>query len=169
MSSIPTDDILVAGIEPESITDGPGVRFVIFTQGCPHHCPGCHKPETHALTGRGERMTVGELFDRIAADPLVSGVTFSGGEPFLHARALAKLAKMCREAGKTVMVYTGYLYEKLREAKNPDWDALLAEADILVDGPYLEKERSLDICFRGSRNQRVFFLSDRGKLDEKYF
>ena len=121
------------------------------------------------LDSLGERMTVGELFDRIAADPLVSGVTFSGGEPFLHARALAKLAKMCREAGKTVMVYTGYLYEKLREAKNPDWDALLAEADILVDGPYLEKERSLDICFRGSRNQRVFFLSDRGKLDEKYF
>ena len=169
MSSTPTDDILVAGIEPESITDGPGVRFVVFTQGCPHHCPGCHNPETHALTGRGERMTVDELFDRIVADPLVSGVTFSGGEPFLHARALAKLAKMCREAGKTVMVYTGYLYEKLREAKNPDWDALLAEADILVDGPYLEKERSLDICFRGSRNQRVFFLSDRGKLDEKYF
>ena len=169
MSSTPTDDILVAGIEPESITDGPGVRFVIFTQGCPHHCPGCHTPETHALTGRGKRLTVDELFSRITADPLVSGVTFSGGEPFLHARPLAKLAKMCREAGKTVMVYTGYLYEKLREAKNPDWDALLAEADILVDGPYLEKERSLDICFRGSRNQRVFFLSDRGKLDEKYF
>ncbi len=169
MSNIPTDSILVAGIEPESITDGPGVRFAIFTQGCPHHCRGCHNPETHALSGRGEYFTVDELFDRIVADPLVSGVTFSGGEPFLHARALAVLAKRCHEAGKSVIVYTGYLYEKLREARDPDWDALLAETDVLVDGPYKEEERSLDLHFRGSRNQRVFCLSEQGKAEEKYF
>ncbi|MBR2693916.1 MAG: anaerobic ribonucleoside-triphosphate reductase activating protein [Thermoguttaceae bacterium] len=163
MSSIPTDTILVAGIEPESITDGPGVRFVVFTQGCPHHCRGCHNPETHAFSGRGTPMTVDELYARIVADPLVTGVTFSGGEPLLHAGPLSRLAKKCHIDGKNVMVYTGYLYEKIREAANPDWDALLAETDILIDGPYVEAERSLAIHFRGSRNQRVFFLSERGK------
>ncbi|MGI5832817.1 MAG: anaerobic ribonucleoside-triphosphate reductase activating protein [Thermoguttaceae bacterium] len=169
MSSTLTDTILVAGIEPESITDGPGVRFVVFTQGCPHNCPGCHNPETHALSGRGQELTVDELFARIAADPLLAGVTFSGGEPFLHARALAHLARKCHAIGKSVMVYTGYLYEKLRAEKNPDWEALLAEVDILVDGPYLQQERSLDLRFRGSRNQRVFYLTETGKAEERYF
>ncbi|MBO7726014.1 MAG: anaerobic ribonucleoside-triphosphate reductase activating protein [Thermoguttaceae bacterium] len=169
MSNMPTDTILVAGIEPESITDGPGVRFVVFTQGCTHDCPGCHNPETHALSGRGTPMTVDELYARIAADPLVSGVTFSGGEPLLHAGPLSKLAKKCRADGKNVIVYTGYLYEQILEAANPDWNALLAETDILIDGPYVEAERSLAIHFRGSRNQRVFFLTECGKSFEKRF
>lgn len=164
-----SDTVLVAGIEPESLTDGPGVRFVVFTQGCPHSCPGCHNPETHAFSGCGEEFSIDELFVRIAADPLLSGVTFSGGEPFLHARVLAPLARRCHEIGRSVMVYTGYLYERLYAEKNPDWDELLSEVDILVDGPYIREERSLDLRFRGSRNQRVFFLTERGKAEEGYF
>lgn len=160
MSSTPTDSILVAGIEPESITDGPGVRFVVFTQGCPHHCPGCHNPETHALTGRGVSMSVDELFAKFEADELLSGITFSGGEPFLHARPLAELARRVHKLGKNVMVYTGYVYEQLCDAHNPDWDALLAETDTLVDGPYIEELRSLDLLFRGSSNQRILNLAE---------
>ncbi|MGN1274943.1 MAG: anaerobic ribonucleoside-triphosphate reductase activating protein [Thermoguttaceae bacterium] len=144
----------VAGIVPESITDGPGIRFVLFLQGCPHHCPGCHNPETQCLEG-GTFMTADEILDRIRNDPLISGVTFSGGEPFLQAGLLAPIARECHRLGLNVMTYTGWTFEELVSAKNPAWNRLIAESDVIVDGPYRQDLRSYDTKFRGSSNQRL--------------
>lgn len=151
--------ITIHGIEPESIVDGPGFRYVIFTQGCPHGCPGCHNPETHPFTG-GEPLSEETVIAAFSENPLLSGVTFSGGEPFCQAAALASLAKRIHALGKSVVAFTGYTYEALRQMHDPDVDALLHETDILVDGPYIEAERDLSLRFRGSRNQRVLTLKN---------
>lgn len=144
----------IAGIIGESIVDGPGIRFVVFTQGCPHHCPGCHNPQTHAFDG-GELVDIDKLAKKILEDPLVSGVTFSGGEPFCQAEALAELAKELRAHGKHIMTYTGYTWEQLQELEDPAVHTLLSYTDILVDGRFVEAERDLSLRFRGSRNQRL--------------
>ncbi len=145
----------VAGIEQESIVDGPGLRFAIFVQGCHHNCPGCHNPQTHAFDA-GRFMTVEEIWELFAKDPLVSGITFSGGEPFLQPEGLAWLAKKAHEKGKNVMSYSGFTYEALldRARSCEHTRRLLAELDYLVDGPYIEALRDLELDFRGSSNQR---------------
>ena len=151
------------GVEPESIVDGPGVRFAIFVQGCPHGCPGCHNPGSHDFAG-GYDGDTGELFEAIRSNPYLSGVTFSGGEPFCQAEALAALARRVHGElkGKTVMVYTGYTLEKLEEMAQTRGDiaALLQEADTLVDGPFILAERDLSLLFRGSRNQRIIDMNE---------
>ncbi|MDR2893770.1 MAG: anaerobic ribonucleoside-triphosphate reductase activating protein [Deltaproteobacteria bacterium] len=146
----------VSGVVEESIVDGPGLRFVIFTQGCPHRCPGCHNPETHDPDG-GSLADCAALITRFRENPLLAGITFSGGEPFLQAAPLCEIAEQVKADGKTVMVYTGYLYEQLQEQARSDADLarLLDLADVLVDGPYLEELRAPDLLFRGSSNQRV--------------
>ena len=149
----------VCGIEPESIVDGPGFRYVVFVQGCPHHCPGCHNPQSHAF-GVGTKRTVEELIDEMRENPLLSGVTLSGGEPFCQAEALCELAQRVREMGKTVFAYSGYTLEQLLEKgkREPAVRRLLDLVDTLVDGPYIEAERDLELQFRGSRNQRIIEL-----------
>lgn len=152
----------ISGIIPESIVDGPGFRYVIFTQGCPHHCPGCHNPQTHDFDG-GTVITDGEkILREIRENTLLAGVTFSGGEPFCQPAPLAELAKEIHALGKNVFVYTGYTYEKLCEmAKTrPDIAALLKETDTLVDGPYIEALRNMELRFRGSSNQRILDLKN---------
>ena len=144
----------VAGIEPESIVDGPGFRYAVFVQGCPHHCPGCHNPETHPFEG-GTPMEVEELFRQFRGNPLLQGVTLSGGEPFCQAEALAKLAELVHGAGKNVVTYTGYTFEELAGSGDGHIRALLEETDLLVDGPYLEERRDIELLFRGSENQRL--------------
>ena len=109
----------VAGIMPESIVDGPGFRYAVFVQGCPHGCPGCHNPETHPFEG-GTPMVVEELFRQFERNPLLKGVTLSGGEPFCQAEALAKLAEMVHGAGKDVVTYTGYTFEAREGASEGD-------------------------------------------------
>ena len=151
------DCLRVANIVEESIVDGPGVRFVVFAQGCLHRCKGCHNPETFALDG-GKLLPIAEIFEKISKNPLIEGVTFSGGDPFLQARAFCKLAKMVHSLGLTVMVYTGYVFENLLEnGKDSSGDRLdfLKNIDILVDGPFKIEERSLDLKFKGSCNQRI--------------
>lgn len=138
----------------DSIVDGHGLRFAVFTQGCPHHCPGCHNPDTHDPNG-GRDATLDELMAQMDKNPLVEGLTLSGGEPFAQAAACAQLAKLAHDRGKNVWTYTGYTYEHLLAKNRPDWNALLAETDVLVDGPFLEKEKSYELHFRGSRNQRL--------------
>ena len=144
----------IANTVNDSIVDGHGLRFAVFTQGCPHHCPGCHNPQTHdPAGGREERLEA-----RIAGldrSPLAAGLTLSGGEPFYQAADCARLAAMAHARGKTVWTYTGYTYEQILHKNDPDWNALLAETDVLVDGPFLEKEQSYELHFRGSRNQRL--------------
>lgn len=147
----------ISGIEQESIVDGPGFRYVIFTQGCPHHCEGCHNPETWPFEG-GKTVETDELLKEISANPMLKGVTFSGGEPFCQPAPLAELAKRVHGLGKNVVTYTGFLYEELIARHDPDIDALLAETDLLIDGPFILAQRDLELIFRGSANQRVIDL-----------
>lgn len=160
-------DLRVCGLVEESIVDGPGLRFVVFVQGCLQNCPGCQNPQTHALDG-GSLMNTKELLARFDENPLLSGITLSGGEPFLQPEPLAELAREVHRRGKTVMVYSGYTYEQLleRAAGDDGTQRLLDEADILVDGPYVEALRNLELTFRGSENQRVLDRQDMQRLRE---
>lgn len=154
---MPEPFLRLAGIEEESCVDGPGLRMTIFTQGCPHHCPGCHNPETHALTG-GFFRTIKELINIYSENPLLSGITFSGGEPFLQPEALVALARLVHARGGNVMCYTGYVFEELLSAPMshmPGIGALLEETDILVDGPFILALKNGELLFRGSSNQRL--------------
>ena len=143
----------MAGLVRDSIVDGPGLRMVLFAQGCPHHCPGCHNPETWVFGG-GKPMEEEDLFAVVRANPLCRGVTFSGGEPFAQAEGFARLGRMLKEAGYEVASYTGYTFEQLLEGSD-DQRALLETIDVLIDGPFLQAERTLELSFRGSRNQRI--------------
>lgn len=144
----------IAGIADDSIVDGDGIRLTVFTQGCPHHCPGCHNPETHAAGG-GRETTVEAILAEIDANPLLSGVTFSGGEPFMQPSPLARLARQVHARGLDVWCYTGFTLEELLQKHNPATDALLAEVDVLVDGRFREELRDLTLRFRGSSNQCI--------------
>ena len=149
----------LSGTVQDSIVDGPGIRYVVFVQGCPHRCPGCHNPQTHDFAA-GYTADPNQLLDEICSNPLASGVTFSGGEPFCQPEALCTLGRAVKAAGKHLMVYSGYTYERLLEIgkKRPAVLELLELADLLVDGPYLEEERDLSLLYRGSENQRVIDL-----------
>lgn len=144
----------ISGIIEESIVDGEGIRFVIFVQGCPHHCAGCHNPDTHDFVG-GQIIATDKLLKQISENPLLRGVTFSGGEPFCQAGPLAELAARVREKGLDVTTYTGFTLEALEAKKAPDIDALLSQTDILIDGPFDLDKRDLALRFRGSTNQRI--------------
>ena len=144
----------IAGTVGDSIVDGPGLRLTVFTQGCPHHCPGCHNPQTHDFSG-GYDATVEELFAQYRENPLLRGVTLSGGEPFCQPAPLAELARLVHGAGGDVFCYTGYTYEQLLAMDDPAVASLLDEVDVLIDGPFLLAERDLTLLFRGSANQRL--------------
>ena len=146
--------IRIAGVTNDSIVDGPGFRLAVFTQGCPHHCPGCHNPATHDFSGGTLRDTA-EITAMLGKNPLVRGVTLTGGEPMMQAAALCEIARAARERGMSVWCYTGYTLEALLKEQNPDRMRLLALVDVLVDGPYIAHERSLDLLYCGSRNQRL--------------
>ncbi len=154
-------EIRIAGTIPESIVDGPGIRFVVFAQGCNHYCPGCHNPETHPLNG-GKVTTVTELYREIKAHKLLKGVTFSGGEPFLQPAAFAELGRKIKGSGMDLVIYTGYLFEELLALAemDPVIGELLQLADLLVDGPFLLEERDLSLPYRGSRNQRLIKVQE---------
>jgi len=143
----------LSGIVSDSIVDGPGIRTTVFSQGCPHHCPGCHNPETWDF-GCGTQVPVEAIVDMVKSNPLCRGVTFSGGEPFAQAAGFAKLAVLLKEQGYEVASYSGYTFEELLEGSE-DQKQLLEAIDILIDGPFLLAEKSLEIAFRGSRNQRI--------------
>ena len=148
--------IKLSGLVPESFVDGPGIRFTIFTQGCPHRCEGCHNPETHDFNS-GRMADVDKIFDKIIENPLIKGVTFSGGEPFSQPEPLAYLAAKLKNNGYHVMSYSGYTFEQLYDMskENNHIRDLLENLDILVDGPFILSERSLELRFRGSKNQRI--------------
>ena len=143
----------LSGIVSDSIVDGPGIRTTIFSQGCPHHCPGCHNPETWEF-GCGTRIPVEAVLDIVRSNPLCRGVTFSGGEPFAQPEAFARLARALKSEGYEVASYSGFTFEELLTGSQDQQD-LLSTIDILIDGPFLLQEKSLEIAFRGSRNQRI--------------
>lgn len=148
----------ISGVEPESIVDGPGFRYTVFTQGCPHNCPGCHNPQTHPFDG-GKVVDIRTLFEEICRNPLLKGITLSGGEPFCQPAPLAELARMAHSRGLDVVTFTGYLYEQLLAKHDPDVDDLLAQTDLLIDGPFVLAEKDLSLRFRGSRNQRIIDMN----------
>ena len=143
----------LSGIVNDSIVDGPGIRATIFCQGCPHHCEGCHNPETWEF-GCGTKIPVEDILGIVQTNPLCRGVTFSGGEPFAQAEGFAKLGRLLKKAGYEVASYSGYTFEQLLTG-TPAQRELLETIDILIDGPYLQQERSLELNFRGSKNQRI--------------
>ena len=143
----------LSAIVTDSIVDGPGIRVTVFCQGCPHHCEGCHNPETWPF-GCGTPMEEERIAQIVAQNPLCRGVTFSGGEPFAQAEGFGKLAKRLKEQGYEVASYTGYTFEQLLQG-SPAQKALLETIDILIDGPFIQAQKSLEVPFRGSRNQRI--------------
>lgn len=143
----------LSGIVSDSIVDGPGIRTTVFSQGCPHHCKGCHNPETWAF-GCGTKMPAETIAEIVKSNPLCRGVTFSGGEPFSQAAGFAKLAALLKEQGYEVASYSGFTFEELLEGTE-DQRRLLETIDILIDGRFVLEEKSLEIAFRGSRNQRI--------------
>jgi anaerobic ribonucleoside-triphosphate reductase activating protein len=144
----------IADTIQDSIVDGPGLRFVVFTQGCEFHCEGCHNQETWDISG-GTDVSVDEIITQMIGNPLTDGLTLSGGEPFLQAADCAKIANAARENGLNVWVYTGYTFEELMRESGAGFQELLRLTDVLVDGQFKLAERSLNIKWRGSRNQRV--------------
>jgi len=148
--------IRLAGIVRESIVDGPGIRFTVFVQGCPHHCPGCHNPQTHDPKG-GYDCELQKIIDAFDKNPMLRGITLSGGEPFEQAAQLLPLAKAVIERGKDVVAFSGYTFEELMEKsqKEPAVRELLLCCCLLVDGRFILAERDLTLRFRGSRNQRM--------------
>lgn len=143
----------LSGIVEDSIVDGPGIRVCVFCQGCPHHCPGCHNPETWAF-GRGQDFEEAQILEIVKGNPLCHGVTFSGGEPFAQAEAFTKLARLLKAEGYEVASYSGYTFETLLHG-TPAQRTLLEAIDILIDGPFVLSEKSLELSFRGSKNQRI--------------
>lgn len=149
-------NIRLAGLIGDSITDGPGIRATIFVQGCLRHCPGCQNPESLPLCG-GQLISADALYQKIVSNPLVHGVTFSGGEPLLQARQLLPLAQRLRQAGYELAIYSGYTFEEILHTGG-DALQLISLADTLIDGPFILAQRSLSLPFRGSGNQRILNL-----------
>ena len=146
--------IRIAGGVKESIVDGPGIRFVVFAQGCSHHCEGCHNPATHDLSG-GHLVAIDTIIAEMKKNPLLDGITLSGGEPFLQSAGFSELARCAQAAGYHVMTYTGYTYETLTAKNDQEWLRLLKYTDLLVDGRFEVEQKSLLLKFRGSQNQRI--------------
>lgn len=154
--------IKIAGIVDDSIVDGEGFRFTIFTQGCHHNCPQCHNPQTHDIDG-GHEVDTDELLRQICENPLLSGVTFSGGEPFLQPKPLAELAIKIHKHGLDVTTFTGYTLEQLWQMNNEDINALLEQTDVLIDGPFVAEKKDISLRFRGSSNQRIIDMNETRK------
>lgn len=154
--------IRIAGLVNDSIVDGPGIRLAVFTQGCPHNCDGCHNPETHDFGG-GKIIDTAEIIKMMEENPLLDGITLTGGEPFCQTDACAELARAAHRLGRNVWAYSGWTYEQL--VKGCYYLRLLNEIDVLIDGPYIQKLRTLDLPWRGSRNQRLIRI--RGMVDEE--
>lgn len=150
------DKIRIAGVQKESIVDGPGIRYVVFTQGCPHHCKGCHNMQTHDFNG-GKMVSINEIASDIKKNPLIKGVTISGGEPFVQAKQVSKLIDSLQDKNYDYMVYTGYNYENLLQNANDSngYMDLLKRTDVLMDGKFIEELKNENTIFRGSTNQRA--------------
>ena len=162
--------IRLHGVAPESIVDGPGVRYAIFTQGCPHNCVGCHNPSSHNILG-GYVKDVEVLFQDIKVNPILSGVTFSGGEPFLQAKPLCKLGRLLKNENIPILTFSGYTLENLQNLAQTSSaiTELLDLTDMLIDGPYIQKLYSDDLLFRGSSNQRIWSKKNNSWFLDKEF
>lgn len=149
--------VRVMGIQEDSCVDGPGLRYVVFVQGCPHHCKGCHNQQSWGF-GEGKDIPIQKLYDEAVANPMWEGVTFSGGEPFAQPEPLSRLASALHDAGKDVWCFSGYTFEQLAEM--PAARPLMESIDVLVDGRFELEKRDLTLTFRGSSNQRILEMKE---------
>ena len=149
----------IAGFVPESITDGPGIRFVVFCQGCVHKCYGCHNSETWSFEIK-ENYTALQIYEKIKSNPLITGITFSGGDPMCQAEGFVSLAKLCKKSNLEIALYTGYTYEDLIQNGSKYQKELLENIDVLIDGKFILEQKSLSIKFKGSTNQRIIDVKE---------
>ncbi|AJC85565.1 anaerobic ribonucleoside-triphosphate reductase activating protein [Campylobacter sp. RM16704] len=163
MQELSTIFLRLAGVEKESVVDGYGLRYAIFTQGCPHHCKGCHNPQTHDFH-KGYLQDLASLYNDICKNPLLQGVTFSGGEPFMQAKNLSILAKYIKTLGLDITIYTGFTYEELLQ--NKQMKELLFLCNILIDGKFILEQKDLSLKFKGSKNQRIIDIAKSLEQDK---
>jgi anaerobic ribonucleoside-triphosphate reductase activating protein len=159
--------IRLSGIAYESLVNGPGMRRVFFAQGCKHNCKGCFNPMTHDFNG-GELRDMDELLREVRENPMLKGVTFSGGDPWEQAEKFAYMAKEIKKMGLNVWSYTGYTFEYIREhmEERKGWKELLENIDVLVDGPFQEDKKQDGLRFRGSSNQRIIDVKESLRVGE---
>jgi anaerobic ribonucleoside-triphosphate reductase activating protein len=155
----------LAGFLAKSAVNGPGIRAVIWVQGCPIHCKGCFNPAFWSFSP-AMVVSMDEIARRIRALRDIDGVTFSGGEPFAQADALAAVGERIREMGHTVVTYTGYTYEHLLSGRDPAWNRLLGVTDLLIAGPYI-RALSCSSPFVGSSNQQLIYLTEKIPRDPR--
>lgn len=160
-------NIRLAGIANESIVDGPGIRFVIFTQGCPHKCEGCHNPDTHSFDG-GYIESIDNLVEIFKSYPYMTGLTLSGGEPFIQPTEILEVINQYKKIypRKNIMVFTGYKYEELLRKNDDTINQILDNIDYLVDGKFVLSLRDISLHFRGSSNQRIIDVKKSKELND---
>lgn len=153
--------VRLAGIAYESLVNGPGMRRVYFAQGCKHNCEGCFNKETHDFNG-GELKDMDELIKDALSNPMLKGITFSGGDPLEQSESFAYMAKKFKEAGLNIWCYTGYTFESLLEKMENDNEVreLLENIDVLVDGKFQLDKKEDGLRFRGSSNQRIIDVKE---------
>ena len=154
----------LSGIIENSIVDGDGIRYVVFVQGCPHHCEGCHNPSTWDFI-KNQEVSVQKIADDINNDILLAGITFSGGEPFTQPKPLIELADKVHAMNKDVWCFTGYTFEELLNFTDEKRE-LLNHIDVLVDGRFEIQKRDISLMFRGSSNQRVIDVQKSLQINE---
>ena len=157
---------LAAPLQYDSIVDGEGMRIVLWTQGCPHNCIGCHNPSTHSFKDGFLTNTEDIIKDLSENIKYHDGITLSGGDPFIQAKAVNEIASYIKSEGKDVWAYTGYDFEQLLKSNNKDINNLLSNIDVLVDGKFILEEFSMDLYYRGCRNQRVIDVKKSLKYDK---
>ena len=147
--------VRISGSKKHSSVNGPGVRYVLFFQGCPHHCPGCQNPETHDPVAGTER-NVADLIQEILQTKYLDGLTFSGGDPLMQPEAVIEIAQAAKAAGLNIWLYTGWTFEQIQQgAAGEKAKEALTLLDVLVDGPFVEKLKTGRAIWRGSDNQRL--------------
>jgi len=155
------DTIRLSGIAYESLVNGPGIRRVFFSQGCNHNCKGCFNPETHDFSG-GEEKNINELIEDVYKNPMIKGITFSGGDPFERAEEFAYMAEAFKKKDLNIWSYTGYTFEYILDnlEKRSGWKDLIYNLDVLVDGRFEEDKAVEGLKFRGSTNQRIIDVKE---------
>ncbi|NFL64932.1 anaerobic ribonucleoside-triphosphate reductase activating protein [Clostridium botulinum] len=159
--------IRLSGIAYESLVNGPGIRRVFFSQGCNHNCKGCFNPDTHDFNG-GEERNIDELIEDVLCNPMIKGITFSGGDPFERADEFSYMAKIFKENNKNIWCYTGYIFEYINDnlERNKGWKDLINNLDVLVDGKFEEDKKEDGLKFKGSSNQRIIDVKESLKSNK---
>ncbi len=152
----------VYGIEKESFVDGPGIRYALFLQGCPHNCPGCHNKDSHSFE-ENKMMNIAQIAQDYKSRSYLKGLTISGGEPFCQAEMLLLLLELLEDDKRDIIIYSGYTFDEILSLGNSERE-LLKRCDVLIDGKFIEEDKSLEIKFRGSKNQRIIDI--KGSLSE---